>query len=110
MRIENRAFFAEDLDLRLEQSTRNFIHNPEKVTLDKEKDVIYLSSIFDWYKDDFRASEEGKEKFEKYRKDEQGVMEFVTKYFAEAEQKYIIQNQPKIKYLNYDWSLNEQKK
>ncbi len=108
--LENRAYFAEDLEQRLEQSTRNFINNPEKVMLDREKNIIYLSSIFDWYKDDFRASEKGKEKFEKYRKDEQGVMEFVTKYCAEAEQKYIIQNQPKIKYLDYDWSLNEQKK
>ena len=108
--LENRAFFSENLDQRLEQSTSHFINNGDKVRLDKEKNTIYLSSIFDWYKEDFKASEKGKKKFNKYRDNEQGVMEFVTKYFSETGQKYIVQNQPKIKYLDYDWSLNEQKK
>ncbi|MDW7680074.1 MAG: hypothetical protein SCK70_05890 [bacterium] len=48
--------------------------------------------------------------FAKYGKAEQGIIEFVIKYFPETEQNYIRQNHPKIKYLDYDWSLNEQEK
>ena len=105
--LESRAFFADDLAQRLDQATRNFITNPEKVRLDKNYNVIYLSSIFDWYKEDFSASTEGMVRLENYRRSEKGVMEFVMKYFPEADQNYILQNQPKIKYLDYDWSLNE---
>jgi len=107
--LESQAFFADDLEQRLEQVAQNFIYNSDKVRLDKEKNIIYLSAIFDWYKKDFRVSEQGRNKFNDYRKDEHGVMEFVTKYFSEADREFIIQNQPKIKYLDYDWSLNEKK-
>ena len=108
--LQSRAFFDDDLDQRLEQATRNFITNPGKVRLDKSENVLYLSPIFDWYKEDFPASANGMKKFDNYKKSNAGIIEFVIKYFPEAEQNYIIQNQPKIKYLNYDWSLNEHKK
>ncbi len=107
--LESRAFFADDLDQRLEQAARNFINSPDKVRLDKKDNVLNLSSIFDWYKEDFSISAEGMKKFENYSKAETGLIEFVTKFFPESDQKYIVQNQPKIKYLDYDWSLNEQK-
>lgn len=108
--LESRAFFADDLDKRLEQATRNFINSPDKVRLDKKDNILNLSSIFDWYKEDFSISAEEMKKFENYSKAEKGVIDFVTKFFPESDQKYIVQNQPKIKYLDYDWSLNEQRK
>jgi len=108
--LESRAFFADDLEQRLEQTTRNFINNQDKVRLDKQENVLYLSSIFDWYKEDFPVSVDGKTKFDEYKDSEAGIIEFVIGYFPKADQQYIAQNQPKIKYLDYDWSLNEQKK
>jgi len=108
--LESRAFFAADLEQRLDQATRNFINDPTKVRLDRHENVIYLSSIFDWYKEDFSSSANGKKKFGSYKKAEIGVIEFVMKYMPEADQNYIVQQQPKLKYLDYDWSLNEQKK
>ncbi len=108
--LESRAFFADDLEQRLDQATRNFITNPDKVRLDQKQNVLHLSAIFDWYKEDFSASDNGMKKFDKYGKAEQGVVEFVVKYLPEADANYVTARQPKIKYLDYDWSLNEQKK
>jgi hypothetical protein len=108
--LESRAFFADDLDQRLDLATRNFINNPQKARLDQKENILYLSRIFDWYKEDFSGLSEGTKSLENYSKAERGVIEFVMKYFSEAEQNYIVRNQPKLKYLDYDWSLNEQKK
>lgn len=108
--LENRAFFATELEQRLGQATRNFINNPDKVRLDKPKNILYLSSIFDWYKEDFPVSANGKKKFGKYNDSEAGIIEFVIGYLPEADRQYIAQNQPNIKYLDYDWSLNKQTK
>ena len=94
----------------MDQATRNFISDPDKVRLDKPKNVLYLSSIFDWYKKDFSVSTDGKKKFGKYNDSEAGIIEFVIGYLPEADRQYIAHNQPKIKYLDYDWSLNEQTK
>lgn len=109
-KLESRAFFADDLEHRLDQATRNFINDPDKVRLDKQKNILYLSSIFDWYKEDFPASTDGKKMFDHYDKSAAGNIELIIGYFAEADRRYIAQHQPKIKYLDYDWSLNEQTK
>ena len=101
------AFRGDSIDKQLNQVTRDFINNPDKVRLDREDGTLYLSSIFDWYKEDFPATPSAKEQLGKYNKDEQGVIEFVLKYLPEAQQNYIVKNQPSIKYLKYDWALNE---
>ncbi|MCI0515861.1 DUF547 domain-containing protein [candidate division KSB1 bacterium] len=106
--LESRAFVAKDLDQRLDDATRNFITNPGKARLDRKENVLYLSSIFDWYKEDFKASNEAEKQYRNYSKAERGLIEFVIEYVPETDREYIIQNQPKIKYLDYDWSLNEQ--
>lgn len=107
--LENRAFFAENVNDRLDQASADFVTNPEKVRLDKEKNILYLSSIFDWYKKDFKISENSGIILKKYKKKERGIIEFVLKYIGETEKNYIIQNKLRIRYLDYDWSLNEQK-
>jgi hypothetical protein len=107
--LESQAFFAEDLNQRLDQASENFVTDSAKVRLDKRKDVLYLSSIFDWYKEDFKKSDKADRILNNYRKKDRGVVEFVLNYIGETEKNYILQHQPKIKYLDYDWSLNEQK-
>jgi hypothetical protein len=106
--LESRAFFTEGLEHRLDQAARNFINDPEKVRLDKEKNVLYLSSIFDWYKEDFIASDNAEKYIGRYDKEERGVIEFIIKLLPEEKRIYIKENQSEIKYLDYDWSLNEQ--
>jgi len=108
--LESQAFFSSDSEQRLDQATRNFINDPAKVRLDRQQNILFLSSIFDWYKEDFSASADGMKQFDNYSKAEIGVIEIVMKYVSEAEQNDIVQQQPKLKYLDYDWSLNEQKK
>lgn len=105
--LENRAFFVEDLDERLDRAAFNFITNPEKVRLDREKNIIYLLSILEWYREDFESSESAGRNFGEYGKKERGVIEFVSRFMSETDREFIVLNLPKIKYLSYDWSLNE---
>lgn len=106
--LKNRAFTHEHIDEELEQATYDFINNPDKVRLDKERNELYLSSIFDWYREDFPASDEARETFQNYSNKKRGIVAFVTVYLPEDDRAYIISNRPKIKFLDYDWSLNEQ--
>ncbi|HFE65587.1 MAG TPA: DUF547 domain-containing protein [Caldithrix sp.] len=55
-KLQNRAFFAENLEQWLEQAAMNFVGNTQNVQLNKKENVLYLSSIFEWYKDDFTFS------------------------------------------------------
>jgi hypothetical protein len=106
--LENRAFYPETLDARLDEANRDFINNPDKVKLDKKNNVLYLSSIMDWYKEDYPAISGDDELLQHYSQEIRGVIEFVIKYISNDKKEFILANYPKIKFLDYDWILNEQ--
>jgi len=108
-KLESRAFYANDLEQRLEQAARNFISNSKQVRLDKKENTFYLSSIFEWYKDDFKSSLKTQRTFKNYSKSERGIIDFIVNRLSKEDRKFVINNHPKIKYHKYDWTLNEQK-
>jgi len=79
------------LDLQLDDSTRAFVNDPKSNYL--SSNTLYVSKIFKWFSEDFNKDVIGF--FLKYAKDD-------FKKELESKRKEI-----KIKYLHYDWSLNE---
>ncbi len=90
------AYRAETLEQQLETQAISFINNKSRNYLDKENKVLYLSSIFKWYKDDFVRSDE---KIEGY----------IAGYLNPEDAEFIRNNTITVKYLDYDWGLNEQR-
>lgn len=82
-------FNGKSLDEQLKTQAKKFINNQSRVRLDKDNFALYLSSIFKWFKDDFG-----------------NVIEFISKYLPEDEAGFINQRRPRVRYLDYDWSLN----
>lgn len=86
------AYEGETLDAQLETSTRAFLENEEHNYL--KGDTLFVSSIFKWYGEDF---------------DDDPLAFFlahVTGDFQESLQAGT--DRIRIKYLDYDWSLNSQ--
>ncbi len=106
--LEENAFTAADLEARLDQAARNFLNNPDKLRIDLASNTLYLSSIFDWFGEDFQSTGAGDPPFKNYKSDENGVIRFVLKYASAETKDFIRRQHPKIEYLDYDWSLNEQ--
>jgi len=92
--LRSEPYMGSSLDRQLDQATRSFINDPNSYRL--EGDAFYVSRIFKWFAEDFNND----------------VLGFYLKYAREdlkkklAEKKDVIQ----IKYLHYDWSLNDIKK
>lgn len=84
-------YLGSTLDQQLDQSTRAFINSPNRYRLDGN--ALYVSRIFKWFAEDFNDD----------------VVGFYLKYARDdlkkqlTEKKDIIQ----VKYLDYDWSLND---
>ncbi|MFO7987385.1 MAG: hypothetical protein R6U38_16115 [Desulfatiglandaceae bacterium] len=75
-------------------AAKSFVNSSEVIVL-PEKNKVFLSQIFDWYKRDFGGKE--------------GVRRFLLRYLDKDEKwAFIDQNWSKIKmeYLFYDWDLN----
>lgn len=89
-RLTDSPYTAKKLDSMLEAAGKNFLNDKTRNRLDKNKKVLYLSSIFKWFADDFGED----------------AIVFIGKYLNQKDYDYIKANSPKIKY-QYDWSLNE---
>jgi hypothetical protein len=85
-KLLNTAFNAHNLEKLLEQSTIDFINDPKRNIITKEK--ASLSEIFNWYKKDFTKNG--------------SLIDYINLY---ASQKLTANT--KISYLNYNWALNE---
>jgi hypothetical protein len=88
--LRGEPFTGQDLDRQLDQSTRAFINDPARYRL--AGDTLYVSRIFKWFSEDFKDDPVG----------------FFRQY-AEGDLKKALQEGPrelKVKYLDYDWSLN----
>jgi hypothetical protein len=87
-RLLNRAFTASKLEEQLETVTSQFINDPTRNKI--SKNAVELSKIFKWYKRDFT--------------NKNTLIEYLNTY---SDLKIL----PKadIKYLTYDWRLNEKR-
>ena len=93
--LENRAFVSETLEKQLDNATAKFINNPEKVRLDRENGVLYLSQIFEWYAEDFEDTHNS-------------VIDFIANYLPETDAAFLKREEVQLQYLEYDWRLNAQ--
>ena len=92
----NRAYTVKTIEERLETATFNFIRNPEQVRIDRTKRLVYLSKIFKWYEDDFKEGYDG-------------VADFLADHLPTEDAEFLASTDVKFRYLNYDWTLNDQK-
>ncbi len=100
------AYRAETLEKQLDDDAKRLVNDREKIRFNKKRNVIYVSSIFKWYREDFSYNELP-EWLREYKKKNRGFMQFIVDYIDEEWGGYITANTPKVKFLDYDWSLND---
>jgi hypothetical protein len=89
--LRTEAYRASDLDRQLDEQARLFLNDTGKNRFDPVTNTLYLSPIFDWFRADFEA-----------------VAGSVTAYVAPyLDDPRISKPGVKIKYTEYDWSLND---
>jgi len=86
----SQPFLGSTLDQQLDDATRAFINNPKRNYLDGK--TLYVSRIFKWFGKDFNED----------------IIGFFLTYADDHLKKEleVKKNKIKVKYLQYDWSLN----
>ena len=97
------AYTPEAVDSQLEEQTRRFLADESKgLRYDAEADVAWLSSIFKWYAGDFTGGSTVVAYFARG-----GVLDWVVEHAPKEVAARLKQGDPSVKYLDYDWSLND---
>ena len=90
------SYDASKLNRQLEEQTKSFMQNSEKNIFIESKKIASLSMLFRWYGNDFGSTKQER-------------LKFIKPYVPQEHQTWIDSDSTRIKYLNYDWRLNDTK-
>jgi hypothetical protein len=93
--LKDGLYSADNIENELEQAARLYIRSPRGSRIDKDNGILHLSLIFKWYRNDFKGT--GK-----------SLVQYVAQYLTDEDAKYLLTNERaiKIKFIDYDWTLN----
>jgi len=97
--LRREPYLPEKLEAQLEDATLSFIQRRENVWM--RGDVLFLSAIFDWYKDDFTRAAAAK------ANGKPTVVDYVTRYLPLETAERVKREKPRVEFYNYDWTLND---
>jgi hypothetical protein len=106
--LRNEPYTGARLDAQLDDQSKRFVNNPEKLRIDRKDGVVYLSSIFKWFGDDFIKTYGTTEKFADFDDAERAVLNYITQYVSHSDADFLRKGDYSIEYLSYDWTLNDQ--
>lgn len=92
--LRREAYVASRLDAQLNEQARIFLHDPTKNRINAAGEKIYLSRIFKWFGKDFI-------------KNGNTLQAYLAPFFEGPVREKLASNAYDIKYLKYDWRLND---
>lgn len=92
--LRNEAYTGERLEAQLTANTNAFFADPQKFRIDTKARTVYVSPILDWFKEDFGKNQEER-------------LAFIRPYVPEAVRGFLSGDGWTVRYLDYDWGLNE---
>jgi len=87
------AYRADVLEAQLTDAARQFLGDTTKNRYDSRNNTLWLSAIFNWFREDFEQ-------------DAGSLDAFVRRYLPAADGAAMDARRPRIRFLAYDWSLN----
>lgn len=106
--LRTEPYTGEKLDLQLDDQTRRFLSDTDKFKINRTRKKVYFSPIFDWFGADFIKKYAPPNKASNQGKEQSAVINFIAAYVDKAAGDYLRSGKFEIKYLKYDWTLNEQ--
>jgi len=87
------AYRAAELDRQFDDAARGFLRDPTRNRFDAATNTLRLSSIFDWFREDFEGAAGS-------------LQAFVARYAEPPTARAVGAGGLRVEFLDYDWSLN----
>jgi len=100
--LSSEAYKTANLYEHMESSAKALLKNREQFRIDYQSKTIHFSKIFKWFGEDFNKYNH----VTTYKK-HNGIVSFAVKYLPKARGNFIKNNKLDVKFLHYDWNLNE---
>ncbi len=107
--LASTPYYSDSLEAQLDLVSRNFALSADHNRFDTTKKKAAISSIFDWFGDDFVDKYYSQDGFASLSKKENAALNFLIEHFPQEEKEALTGVDFEVSYLEYDWSLNELK-
>ena len=106
--LPEEPFEGENLVEQLHQRTQEFLLDTSRgVSIDYEKNRVYLPELFDWFGEDFIPRYGTGALSERYGEKLGACLNFVSGYLPRDQKEFIRGGGYQVEFLPYDWLLNE---
>ena len=107
--LRREAYRGKLLQNQLQDQAAQFVRDRSKFRVDTDSRVVHLSSIFNWFGSDFEVRYGAAPgSFPRHSAALGAVLNFALPFLSEDERQYLQTQRFRIKYLSYDWTLNQQ--
>jgi hypothetical protein len=103
------AYTAAGLDEQLDDQSRRFLGATHRFRIDRENNIVFLSPVLKWYGADFVSAYNRSGAITGNPPEISAVLDYASGYVGSDNAKYIRTGKYRVEFLDYDWSLNEQK-
>lgn len=107
--LRNEPYCGHKLNEQLDEQCKKFLSSPKAFKIDKENNIVYLSAILKptWHGQYFLKKYGTDKKFKDQEPAVQAVLNFVINYIPEQDVSFLELKNYTVKYLNYDWTIND---
>ena len=106
--LRNEPYQSEKLDDQLDDQVERYLATDKGMRLNKEDNILHLSNLFQTHEETFLASKYADvKKFRDRKPSERAWLNFILPYLSEEDVKYLDTYNPQIKFIDFDWELNE---
>lgn len=109
--LRNEPYTADRLDEQLDDQVKKYLATDKGIRWDRDNNILYLSNVFQTHAKTFLESEKWAaiKKF-RTRKDEERIwLNFILPHLSTEDVRYLEKDDIKIKFIEFDWHLNEAK-
>jgi len=107
--LRNEPYYGYNLNEQLDEQTERFLSSPLAFSIDREKQKVYLSALFQssWYGREFVDKFAIDRKFKDQPVETRAVLNFITNYISKEDVNFLETGNYTIKYMTFDWTIND---
>jgi len=107
--LRNEPYYGHKLNEQLDDQARRFLSGPLAFRTDKEKQRVYLSSLFQLssYGREFISKFAIDKKFKNQEPTTRAVLNFITNYVSRDKVSFLEVGKYSVKFMKYDWTIND---
>ncbi|MGB2809767.1 MAG: DUF547 domain-containing protein [Sedimentisphaerales bacterium] len=105
----NEPYYGHRLNEQLDEQVKQFLSNQRVLKIDREEKKVYLSALFEpgWYGREFINKYGTNEQFTEHPPAVKAVLNFISKYVSAQDALFLSTKTYSIKFIGYDWRLND---